>query len=91
MNDPGLAPPCLQRAIGTVLTRLAKDAEGFGVVLCTDPEITTRYLEQLQQIDRHAQALRELAEIMGAAQPEVALGAVRLGDLRSELEHACAV
>lgn len=80
----------LQRAIAGIMTRLASDAEGFGVVLCTDPAITTRYLEQLQQIDRHAQTLRELAEIMRAHQPETAIGAVRLGDLRSELESAVA-
>lgn len=82
--------PVLQQAIAGIMSRLASDAEGFGVVLCTDPAITTRYLEQLQQIDRHAQTLRELAEIMRAHQPETAIGAVRLGDLRSELERAVA-
>ncbi|NJO36045.1 MAG: hypothetical protein HC869_26265 [Rhodospirillales bacterium] len=69
---------------------LANDAEGFGVVLCTDPAIMAQYLEQLQQIDRHAQTLRELAEIMRANRPEAAIGAVRLGALRSELEEAIA-
>lgn len=80
----------LQQAIAGIMSRLASDAEGFGVVLCSDPAITMRYFEQLQQIDRHAQTLRELAEIMRAHQPETAIGAVRLGDLRSELESAVA-
>lgn len=82
--------PGLQQAIAGIMSRLASDAEGFGVVLCTDPAITTRYLEQLQQIDRHAQTLRELAEIMRAHQPEAAIDAVRLGDLRGELARAVA-
>jgi demethoxyubiquinone hydroxylase (CLK1/Coq7/Cat5 family) len=81
-------PSGLQQAIGVVLGRLAQDAEGFGVVLCVDPEISTRYLEQLQQIDRHAQSLRELAAIMRSSEPERAFDAVRLGDLRTELERA---
>lgn len=89
-NPAPPAPPRLQQAIAEVLARLAEEAEGFGVVLCGDPAITTRYLEQLQEIDRHAQCLRELADIMRAARPEVAVESVRLGDLRGELERACA-
>lgn len=88
----GFVPPSpqLQQAISAVLAKLAEDAEGFGVVLCTDPAITARYLEQLQQIDRHAQSLRELATILSAASPESAVGGVRLGELRADLERACA-
>lgn len=82
--------PALQRALAGIMSRLAEDAEGFGVVLCADPAITMRYLEQLQQIDRHAQTLRELADIMRAPQPDAAVGAVRLGELRGELERAVA-
>ena len=85
------APPArLQQAIAAMLADLAADAEGFGVVLCTDPAIAARYLEQLQQIDRHAQSLRELAAILNAPVPEAAIAAVRLGSLRSELERVCA-
>lgn len=82
--------PRLQLAIASQLAALAAEAENFGVVLCTDPAITTRYLEQLQQIDRHAQALRELSVILDSADPQAAIAGVRLGGLRTELEQACA-
>lgn len=90
MTIPASPPLRLQQAIAGVLGKLAQDAEGFGVVLCADPAITVRYLEQLQQIDRHAQSLRELATILDSTMPEAAVERVRLGDLREELERACA-
>jgi hypothetical protein len=86
------APPSLrlQMAIAGTLNQLAADAEGFGVVLCMDPDIAGRHLEQLQNIDRLAQSLRELAGILNAADPQAAVESVRLGALRSDLERACA-
>lgn len=90
MNQPSPPPPRLQQAIAAILAQLSVEAEEFGVVLCMDPEFAGRYLEQLQHIDRIAQTLRELAEILSASDPQAAVNAVRLGALRAVLERALA-
>jgi hypothetical protein len=89
VNHPGPPSPRLQQAIAGILAQLALEAEEFGVVLCMDPDFAGRYLQQLQHIDRIAQSLRELAEILSASDPQAAVNAVRLGALRSELVRAC--
>ena len=89
MNHPGPPSPRLQQAIAATLSQLAVEAEDFGVVLCMDPDFAGRHLEQLQNIDRIAQSLRELAGILTASDPQAALSDVRLGGLRHELERAC--
>jgi hypothetical protein len=73
-----------------ILAQLAMEAEEFGVVLCMDPDFAGRYLQQLQNIDRIAQSLRELAGILSASNPQAAIEAVRLGALRAVLEKALA-
>jgi hypothetical protein len=72
------------------LATFSEDAEAFGIVLCSDPEVAGRYLVQLQQIDRLAQSLREMANVLAAPDPDAAVAAIRLGDLRHALERACA-
>lgn len=89
MNPPCPPSPRLQQAIAGTLAQLAVEAEDFGVVLCMDPDFAARHLEQLQNIDRIAQSLRELAGILSASDPQAALSDVRLGGLRSQLERAC--
>lgn len=79
--------------LGGIASRLyafADDAEGFGVVLCSDGQVAARYLVQLQQIDRLAQSLREMANVLAAAYPEAAVAEIRLGELRLALEEAVA-
>lgn len=90
MSHPSPPTPRLQHAIAGLLARLAAEAEEFGVVLCMDPDFAGRYLEQLQHIDRIAQSLRELAEILSASDPQAAVEVVRLGALRDVLETALA-
>jgi hypothetical protein len=90
VNHPCPPSPRLQQAIAGTLAQLAVEAEDFGVVLCMDPEFAARHLEQLQNIDRIAQSLRELAGILAASDPQAALSAVRLGGLRADLEKALA-
>lgn len=87
---PDSAPhsPVLLGTIAERLATLAEDAEAFGIVLCSDGDVAARYLVQLQQIDRLAQSLRELAGVLSAADPEAAVGAIRLGELRLALEAA---
>jgi hypothetical protein len=88
VNHPGPPSPRLQQAIAGTLAQLAGEAEEFGVVLCMDHDFAGRYLEQLQHIDRIAQSLRELADILAASDPREAVSAVRLGALRNDLEKA---
>lgn len=80
--------PALLGAIAGQLSTYAENAEAFGIVLCSDYEVATRYLVQLQQIDRVAQCLREMANVLAADHPDAAVAAIRLGDLRAALETA---
>jgi len=77
----------LLAGIAARLGTFAEDAEAFGIVLCSDYDVATRYLVQLQQIDRLAQSLREMANVLSAANPEAAVAAIRLGELRHALEQ----
>lgn len=70
------------------LATFAEDAEAFGIVLCSDGDVAARYLVQLQQIDRLAQSLREMANVLAASDPDAAVAAIRLGELRHTLEQA---
>lgn len=70
------------------MAALAEGAEQFGIVLCSDADVASRYLVQLQQIDRLAQSLREMATVLQSGDPAEAVSAIRLGDLRLALEAA---
>lgn len=78
--------PALLAGIAARLGAFAEDAEAFGIVLCSDYDVATRYLVQLQQIDRLAQSLREMANVLAADEPAAAVAAIRLGELRDLLE-----
>lgn len=86
---PACAPhsPILLGGIAASLANFAEDAEAFGIVLCSDYEVATRYLAQLQGIDRLAQSLREMATVLSAEDPKAAVAAIRLGELRQALEE----
>ena len=85
------ASPVLLARIAGQLAQLAEGCEEFGLVLCSDSEVAQRYLVQLQQIDRLAQSLREVAAVLTAPDPGAAVAAIRLGDLRLALETSAAV
>ncbi len=89
---PAGAPhsPALLAGIAETLATLAGDAEAFGMVLCSDADVAGRHLVALQQIDRLAQSLREIADVLAAPEPSAAVAAIRLGDLRSVLVQAAA-
>jgi hypothetical protein len=78
----------LLRAIAAMLADLAADAENFGVALCGDADVAGRHLVELQQIDRLAQSLREMARVLASPDPAQAVENICLGDLRLVLEHA---
>jgi hypothetical protein len=80
--------PALLAEIADHLGTFAENAEAFGIVLCSDYDVATRYLVQLQQIDRLAQSLREMANVLAAEDPDAAVAAIRLGELRQMLERA---
>lgn len=82
-----LHSPALLAGIAGHLATFAEDAEAFGIVLCSDYDVATRYLVQLQQIDRLAQCLREMANVLAAEDPDAAVAAIRLGELRHALEQ----
>jgi len=79
--------PALLSGIAAQLDGYAVDAEAFGLVLCSDADVATRYLVQLQQIDQLAQSLRETAQVLRADDPVAAIAAIRLGSLRQALEQ----
>lgn len=84
---PGVAASAaLLARIAAQLAHLAEESEKFGLVLCSDADVAGRYLVQLQQIDRLAQSLREVAVVLTAPDPGAAVAAIRLGDLRQALE-----
>jgi len=80
--------PALLAGIAAQLSGLAAQSEQFGLVLCSDAAVAGNYLVQLQQIDRLAQSLREMASVLAASDPHSAVAAIRLGDLRLALEQA---
>lgn len=78
--------PTLLAGIAAQLAALAEESEQFGTVLCSDAAVAGRHLVQLQQIDKLAQSLREMASVLCAHDPDAAVAAIRLGDLRHALE-----
>lgn len=83
-------PPALLARMADELALLAEGSERFGIALCSDPDVAGRYLVELQQIDRLAQSLREMATVLHASDPMAAVAAIRLGNLRLALEQALA-
>jgi len=81
----------LLAGIAAQLADFAEHSENFGIVLCSDASVAGTYLVQLQQIDRLAQSLREMASVLAAPDPCAAVAAIRLGDLRQALEQSSGV
>ncbi len=89
---PGLPHSrALLLGIAAQLAGLAEESEQFGLVLCSDAAVAGRYLVQLQQIDKLAQSLREMATVLAAPDPVTAVAGIRLGELRIALEQAGAL
>ena len=70
------------------LDALSRDVEDLGAALCADPDVAARYLDQLQGVDRIAQSLEQLAGVLRAPEPGVAIEAVRVGALQDQLRAA---
>jgi ABC-type transporter Mla subunit MlaD len=79
--------PALLAGIAAQLAMLAEESEQLGTALCSDAVVASSYLVQLQQIDRLAQSLREMASVLAARDPAVAVAGIRLGELRMALDQ----
>lgn len=86
-HSPAPHSPTLLAGIAAQLAALAEESEEFGTVLCSDAAVAGRYLVQLQQIDKLAQSLREMAGVLAAPDPEAAVAGIRLGELRLALGY----
>lgn len=88
MSDPVNVSRGLMSGTADALDGLSREVEGLGAALCADPEIAARYLDQLQGVDRIAQSLGQLANVLRAPIPEEAVAAVQMGDLQERLRVA---
>lgn len=77
--------PGLLSAIGLILRESAVEAENLGTKLCEDPDFLAKNIEQLQGVDRLSQVLTGLGELLESAEPEAAIEAIRLGEIRDRL------
>ncbi|MEM1195961.1 MAG: hypothetical protein AAGH57_07645 [Pseudomonadota bacterium] len=88
MNAPFIISRGLMDGTADALEGLSHEVEGLGAALCEDPEIASRYLDQLQGVDRIAQSLEQLAQVLRAPQPDAAIETVRMSDLQERLRSA---
>ena len=83
--------PALHAAMAAELDRVKAGLEQAAIVLCLDSDVVSRHAEALQCFDRLAQVVSEIADLLRSpADPELALGAIRLEALRNRLTRACA-
>jgi hypothetical protein len=72
-------------AVASVLLELSEDIEMLGGVLCADPAIAARHMQELQMIDTIAQKQRSLAMMLQCNCPVSALAEIGLEDLKVRL------
>ncbi|MDJ0977114.1 MAG: hypothetical protein QNI87_01095 [Erythrobacter sp.] len=82
---PATLPHDLALSIADTLTSLSVEIEALGATLCADTDIATRHLDELQGVDRIAQTLGQLADVVGAPSPGDAIEAVSIEGLRDQL------
>lgn len=70
------------------LEGLSHEVEALGAVLCADPDIAGRFIDQLQGVDRISQSLAQLANVLRAPKAEDAIADVRLDELQQHLRAA---
>ncbi|MGY6550534.1 MAG: hypothetical protein ACXIT4_01425 [Erythrobacter sp.] len=81
-------PPGLRAALSASQREVAREIETLGTELCSNPAIIERHIGSLQQLDRCAQVLNQLAQVIEADHPASAIAAVTLEDVRIALEDA---
>lgn len=88
MSEPVTISRGLINATAEALAGLSREVEGLGAALCADPAIAERFLDQLQGVDRVAQSLEQIANVLRAPVPEEAIKDVRVGKLQDHLRGA---
>lgn len=89
-DDDNAARARMLGAVSAALLQLSIETETMGEKLCVDPDIVSKHLDRLQDIDRITQTLRELSGVIIAPSVADAIGNIGLGDLQRELADACA-
>lgn len=74
-------------AVADVLDELAADIELLGAVLCADPVLVDRHMQELQAIDLITQKQRSLGMLLRADCPVSALSSIGLEDLKKRLQQ----
>ncbi len=87
MSAPGHSTALLAE-ISQILKDMAESSEDLGADLSANPQVLDNHMVQLQRIDLFAQTLSHLANILAAEHPDLAVGEVRLDQLRHQLAAA---
>lgn len=82
--EPASSETVAQR-IAAELARVKIALDAVSEALTDDIDILTRHERALQEFDIAAMVIEELADVLGAADPEAALAQVKMHDLRSRL------
>ena len=78
----------LFRAAAETLTTMALQVEELGADLCADPGIAVNHMGALQTIDRLAQHLNQIADVIASEDPIGAIERVKLTELQDHLSAA---
>ena len=78
----------LYRAAAETLTKMALQVEELGADLCADPVIINNHISSLQTIDRLAQHLDQIADVISSEDPIAAIDRVKLTELQDHLSSA---
>lgn len=74
-----------RREIAGIMSELAAEIEALGARLCCDPLVIERHFDELQRVDRLAQKIAAIGQVLDAECPITAAGALRLEELQVRL------
>lgn len=69
------------------LVSMSHSLDRLGAVLCEDAELTTPYVEALQEIDRICQMQNAIAEALSYSNPETGCRVSKLDNIRALVGH----
>ncbi len=87
MNTTGL-PARLRMQIADELDCARQEIERLGGLLCSDPALVAAHMTSLQALDMIGQQQLALAAVLRADDPQAAIAATPLEQLRERLEQA---
>lgn len=74
-----------RREIAGIMSELAAEIEALGARLCRDPAVIQTHFDELQRVDRLAQKIAAIGQVLDADCPITAAGALRLKELHTRL------